>query len=179
MKLLVRGSQLFARLRCLQLRLIPQRNVRLALPIMPLQRRQSHATILQRSWTLQLLPLGPRNVPATLLDAATAASGSTQRSCNATRLQGAGNAAASGATQRCCNASGRCNCCFQGHATLLQRSWTLQLLLPGPRKAPPTLLDVATASSRATQGSCTASRPTQGSCNAPRHHVSNYAHSCY
>ena len=34
--------------------------------------------------------------------------------------------AASRATQRCCNALRRCNFCFQGHATLQQRSWALQ-----------------------------------------------------
>ena len=53
--------------------------------------------------------------PATLPDAAAAASRATQRSCNAPR---------------------RCNCCFQGHATLQQGPRTLQLLLPGPRNAP-------------------------------------------
>ena len=57
---------------------------------------------------------------------------------------------ASVATQRSCNAPGRCNCCFSGHATLLQRSWTLQrcfwghvALLQrslGPRNALATLL---------------------------------------
>ena len=46
-----------------------------------------------------LLPL------ATLLDAATAASR---------------------ATLRCCDAPRRCKCCFQGHATLQQRSQTMQ-----------------------------------------------------
>ena len=54
--------------------------------------------------------LGPRNVLATLLDAVSAASGATQRSCNA---------------------PSRCNCYFLAPATLLQPSWTLQLLLLG------------------------------------------------
>ena len=61
--------------------------------------------------------------PATLPDAATAPFGAKQRSCNSPR---------------------RCNCCLQGHATLLQRSRTLQLLLPEPRNAA-ALLDAATA----------------------------------
>ena len=49
------------------------------------------ATILRRSRTLQLLCPGLCNAPATLPDAATAASRATGRSCNAAR---------------------RCNCCF-------------------------------------------------------------------
>ena len=77
------------------------------------------------------------SAPATLPDAATAASWSLQRSCNA---------------------PGCCNCCFLATATLLQRSRTLQLLLPGHCNAPATLPDTATA----------ASWPLQRSCNAPR-----------
>ena len=50
-----------------------------------------HRTFRQRSRALQLLRLRPQNAPATLLDAATAASEATERSCNA---------------------RGRCNCCF-------------------------------------------------------------------
>ena len=90
----------------------------------------------------QLLLLGLRIAPATLPEAATAASGATQRCCkSAATLQDAANAASeatqrfcnaaarlqdaanatSEATQRFCNASGRCNGCFWGHATLLQR----------------------------------------------------------
>ena len=97
------------------------------------------------NWTLQLLPLGTRNAPANLLDAATAASG---------------------ATQRCCNASGRCNCCFWGHAALLQRSWTLQLLLLGPRNAPPALPEAVAAASGLGTRNAPATLP-QRSRNAP------------
>ena len=101
---------------------------------------------LQRSQTLQLLLPGPRNAAATLPDAATAASKAAERSCNAPR---------------------RCNCCFRGHATLLQRSQTLQLLLLGPCNAPALLLDAATAAS------------TQRCCNSPRYQVSIDAQPCY
>ena len=55
------------------------------------------------------------------------------------------------ATQRSSNAPRRCNCCFLGHATLQQRSWTLQLLLP----------DVTMAATGATQRCCNIS----GLCN--------------
>ena len=85
---------------------------------------RGHAMLLQRSRTLQLLLLVPRNASATLPDAATAASWPLQRSCNTPR---------------------RCNCCFWGRAPLLQRSWTLQLLLPGLCNAPATLLGAAAA----------------------------------
>ena len=68
--------------------------------------------------------------PATLLDAATAAPG---------------------ATQRFCNPPGCCSCCFWGHATLLQHSWALQLLPSGPRNAPATLPDAVTVASGATR----------------------------
>ena len=94
----------------------------------------------QRSWTLQLLLHGLCNAPATLLDAATAASWPLPRSCNA---------------------PGRCNCCFRASATLLQRSRTLQLLLPGLCNAPATLPDTATAASWPLQRSCNA----PGRCN--------------
>ena len=67
--------------------------------------------LLQRSWRLQLLLLGPRSAPASLQDAATAASGAPQRSSNV---------------------PGRCNC-FWGHATLQQRFWTLQMVQMRPR----------------------------------------------
>ena len=106
----------------------------------PLQRICTTTTLLQRSWTLQRLPLGYCNAPAARQDAATAASVATLRSCNAPR---------------------RCNWCFWAHATRLQRSWALQLLLRGPRNAPATLPEDATASSGATQRSCNA----PGRCN--------------
>ena len=93
---------------------------------------QSHATLQQRSWALQRLLPEPICAPATLLDAATAASRATHRSCNA---------------------PGRCNCCFQGHAALQQRSQTLQLLLRGPRNTAATFPNAATAASRAAQRS--------------------------
>ena len=56
----------------------------------------------------QRLLLSLSNRPATLLNAATAASEATKRSCNAL---------------------GDCNSCFRGHRTLLQRFRMLQLLL--------------------------------------------------
>ena len=77
---------------------------------------------MRRSWCVHLLLPAICNAPATLMDAATAASWPLQRSCNA---------------------PGRCNCCFLASATLLQRSRTLQLLLPGLCNAPATLLDAA------------------------------------
>ena len=52
--------------------------------------------------------------PATHPDAATAASGATQRSCNASR---------------------RCNCCFWAHATLLQCFRSLQLSAGATQRA--------------------------------------------
>ena len=89
--------------------------------------------LLQRSWTVQLLLPCFCNAPAKLLD--TAASWPLQRSCKAPRH---------------CK---RCNryflasatllqnsCCFLASAKLLQRSWTLQLLLPGLCNAPAMLL---------------------------------------
>ena len=62
------------------------------------------------------------------------------------------------------------------HRTLLRRSWTLQLLLPGLCNAPATFLDAATAASWPLQRSCNAPGrlqlllpgPLQRSCNAPR-----------
>ena len=60
-----------------------------------------------------------------------------------------------------CHTPGRCNCCFQGHATLRQDSQTLQLLLPGLRNAAATLPDAAVAASWVTQSS--SSNP--GRCN--------------
>ena len=89
-----------------------------------------------------------------------------------TLLQRSGNAAiaASRPLQRFCNTFGCCNCCFlllrsscyaPGHccflasAMLLQRSWTLRLLLRGFCNAPAKLLDT------------TASWPLRRSCSAP------------
>ena len=54
------------------------------------------------------------------------------------------------------NAPGRCYCCFQGRVTQLQRSQTLQLLLLGPRSASATLPHAATAASGSTQSSSNA-----------------------
>ena len=153
---------------------------------------QGRAALLQRSQTLQVLILGPRSSPATLPDAATAASRATHRSSNAhgrcscsfqghaalqqrsqalqLLLAGPRNAPAtlpdattadSGATQLSRNAPGRCNCCFQGHDGLQQCSWTLQLRLPGPRRAPASLPCAATAASEGMQQSCS----TLGRCN--------------
>ena len=102
--------------------------------------RNAPTTLTQRSWTLQLLLRGPRNASATLLAVAIAASGATQSSCNA---------------------PGRCNWCFWGHAILLQRSQTLQLLLLWSRDAPATISDAASAVSMATRRSCKAA----GRCN--------------
>ena len=101
---------------------------------------RSHRTLLQRFRTLQLLLPEQQNAPVTLLDAATAASGATERSCDA---------------------SGRCNCCCRSNRTLLQRFQTLQLLLPEPQDAPATLPFAATAAAGATERSCNAS----GRCN--------------
>ena len=44
--------------------------------------------------------------------------------------------AAARATERSCIAPTRCPCCCHSHRTLLQRSRTLQTLLPGPQNAP-------------------------------------------
>ena len=67
----------------------------------------SHAMLLQRSRTLQLLLLGSRNAPAPVLDAASAACG---------------------ATQRYCTALGRCNCCFNSFRDPRSRSGPSRLL---------------------------------------------------
>ena len=45
--------------------------------------------------------------------------------------------------RRCCNAPGCCKCCFLAAATVLRRSRTRQLLLPGPCSVPATILDAA------------------------------------
>ena len=51
---------------------------------------------------------------------------------------------------------GRCNAPDTAPATLLQRSQTLQLLLPSPQNAPATLPDAATAACEATERACNA-----------------------
>jgi hypothetical protein len=105
---------------------------------------------LQRSWTLQLLLPGLCNAPGRcnccFLAYATAPATLPERCfriayelqdsiwakgllpASATLLDAA--TAASSPMQRSCNAPGRCNCCFLASMTLLQRSQTLQLLLP-------------------------------------------------
>ena len=97
--------------------------------------------LLQRSWTLQLLLPCFCNAPATLLD--TDASWPLQRFCKAPRRCNRCNRyflVSATLLQKSCKAPGRCNCCFQASAKLLQRSWTLQLLLPGLCNAPAVLL---------------------------------------
>ena len=124
-----------------------------------------HATLLQRSRTLQLLLLGPRSAPATLLGAATAASGATQRSCNA---------------------AGRCNCYFWGsrsRATAaktrnkLLRHGSLQLshgpsLRSGPSQSLVRFLRVFCSQtlhlSQSCPCNCNAPVISPGRCNAPK-----------
>ena len=72
-----------------------------------------HATLLQHSWTLQR-----REAPATLPDAATAASGATQRFCNVPGRCKCCLWSHAALLLRSCNAPKRCNCCFWGYATL-------------------------------------------------------------
>ena len=50
-----------------------------------------------------------------------------------------------GATQCSCNASGRCNCCFWGHAALLQRSLSKNVSDPRSQSRPLRFLYVSVA----------------------------------
>ena len=101
---------------------------------------------LQRSCNAPGLP-GRCCAPVKLTDTATAASWPLQRSgnapgrCNCCFL----------ALQRSCDAFGRCNCCFLASETLLQRSRTLQPLLPDLCCAPATFPDAAPKRARTLQ----------------------------
>ena len=111
-------------------------------PLLPPPVTAFHCLRLQRSWALYRR-FWLRKTPAVLPDAATSLL--TPRNARATLVDAA--TAASGAMQRFCKASGRWHCCFWGRATLLRRSRTLLLLLLlGQHDAPATLPHAATRS---------------------------------